>query len=180
MQQTRWQLEKLYTIDDVKVGIATIQEALIKRPSTLTEQVERYQQVARDVEEWSDFIYCLYAEDVTRSEVHPLLEEIEVVQATVRSLAAELDTQIAVVSQEDWETFVADSPYAFFLNERRDVSRIVHRLFKNNCYKTSVLTDSKAGDNSTNSALWHYVSSWMENKSRLVKGYTKRCLRLTA
>ncbi|MCY1691641.1 hypothetical protein OVA29_13905 [Exiguobacterium sp. SL14] len=87
MQQTRWQLEKLYTIDDVKAGIASIQAALTKRPTTLTEQVERYQQVARDIEEWSDFIYCLYAEDVTRSEVHVLLEEIEIVQATVRSQA---------------------------------------------------------------------------------------------
>ncbi|WP_410502849.1 M3 family oligoendopeptidase [Exiguobacterium acetylicum] len=121
MQQTRWQLEKLYTIDDVKAGIASIQAALTKRPDTLTEQVELYQQVARDVEEWSDFIYCLYAEDVTRSEVHVLLEEIEIVQATVRSQAAALDTQIAAVSQEDWEMFVIGSPYAFFLNERRDI-----------------------------------------------------------
>ncbi|MGI1805303.1 M3 family oligoendopeptidase [Exiguobacterium sp. TDN 0502] len=121
MKQTRWQLEKLYTINDVKAGITTIQAALTNRPVTVTEQVERYQQVARDVEEWSDFIYCLYAEDVTRSEVHSLLEEIELVQAMVRSEAAALDTKLATVAEEDWETFVAGSPYAFFLNERRDI-----------------------------------------------------------
>ncbi len=121
MQHTRWQLETLYTIDDVKAGIASIQTALSNRPIDVAEQVERYQQVARDVEEWSDFIYCLYAEDVTRVEVHPLLEEIEVVQAMVRSEVAALDTKIAVLSQEEWEALVTDSPYAFFLNERRDI-----------------------------------------------------------
>lgn len=121
MKHTRWQLEKLYTIDDVKAGIATIQAALTKRPANVAEQVERYQQVARDVEEWSDFIYCLYAEDVTRSEVHSLLEEIEIVQAMVRSEAAALDTKIAALSQEEWEELVTGSPYAFFLNERRDI-----------------------------------------------------------
>lgn len=121
MKHTRWQLETLYTIDDVKVGIATIQAALTKHPANVAEQVERYQQVARDVEEWSDFIYCLYAEDVTRSEVHPLLEEIEIVQAMVRSEVAALDTKIAALSQEEWEELVTDSPYAFFLNERRDI-----------------------------------------------------------
>lgn len=121
MQHTRWQLETLYTIDDVKAGIASIQTALSNRPIDVAEQVERYQQVARDVEEWSDFIYCLYAEDVTRVEVHPLLEEIEVVQAMVRSEVAALDTKIAALSQEEWEALVTDSPYAFFLNERRDI-----------------------------------------------------------
>lgn len=121
MKHTRWQLETLYTIDDVKAGIATIQDALTKHPANVTEQVERYQQVARDVEEWSDFIYCLYAEDVTRSEVHPLLEEIEIVQAMVRSEAAALDTKIAALSQEEWEELVTGTPYAFFLNERRDI-----------------------------------------------------------
>ncbi|MGL6103493.1 MAG: M3 family metallopeptidase, partial [Exiguobacterium acetylicum] len=121
MKHTRWQLETLYTIDDVKAGIATIQAALTKHPANVAEQVERYQQVARDVEEWSDFIYCLYAEDVTRSEVHPLLEEIEIVQAMVRSEAAALDTKIAALSQEEWEELVTGSPYAFFLNERRDI-----------------------------------------------------------
>jgi len=121
MKHTRWQLEKLYTINDVKAGIATIQAALTKRPANVAEQVERYQQVARDVEEWSDFIYCLYAEDVTRSEVHSLLEEIEIVQAMVRSEAAALDTKIAALSQEEWEELVTGSPYAFFLNERRDI-----------------------------------------------------------
>ena len=121
MKHTRWQLEKLYTIDDVKAGITSIQAALTKRPANVAEQVERYQQVARDVEEWSDFIYCLYAEDVTRSEVHPLLEEIEIVQAMVRSEAAALDTKIAALSQEEWEALVTSSPYAFFLNERRDI-----------------------------------------------------------
>lgn len=121
MQHTRWQLETLYTIDDVKAGIASIQTALSNQPIDVAEQVERYQQVARDVEEWSDFIYCLYAEDVTRVEVHPLLEEIEVVQAMVRSEVAALDTKIAALSQEEWEALVTDSPYAFFLNERRDI-----------------------------------------------------------
>ncbi|WP_394679691.1 M3 family oligoendopeptidase [uncultured Exiguobacterium sp.] len=121
MKHTRWQLEKLYTINDVKAGIATIQAALTKRPANVAEQVERYQQVARDVEEWSDFIYCLYAEDVSRSEVHPLLEEIEIVQAMVRSEAAALDTKIAALSQEEWEELVTGSPYVFFLNERRDI-----------------------------------------------------------
>lgn len=121
MKHTRWQLETLYTIDDVKAGIATIQAALTKHPANVAEQVERYQQVARDVEEWSDFIYCLYAEDVTRLEVHSLLEEIEIVQAMVRSEAAALDTKIAALSQEDWSALVTDSPYAFFLNERRDI-----------------------------------------------------------
>lgn len=121
MKHTRWQLETLYTIDDVKAGIASIQTALSNRPIDVAEQVERYQQVARDVEEWSDFIYCLYAEDVTRSEVHPLLEEIEIVQAMVRSEAAALDTKIAALSQEEWEELVTGSPYAFFLNERRDI-----------------------------------------------------------
>lgn len=121
MQHTRWQLETLYTIDDVKAGIASIQTALSNRPIDVAEQVERYQQVARDVEEWSDFIYCLYAEDVTRVEVHPLLEEIEVVQAMVRSEVAAVDTKIAALSQEEWEALVTDSPYAFFLNERRDI-----------------------------------------------------------
>ena len=121
MKHTRWQLETLYTIDDVKSGITKIQAALTKHPANVAEQVERYQQVARDVEEWSDFIYCLYAEDVTRSEVHPLLEEIEIVQAMVRSEAAALDTKIAALSQEEWEELVTDSPYAFFLNERRDI-----------------------------------------------------------
>lgn len=121
MKHTRWQLETLYTIDDVKAGITTIQAALTKRPTNVAVQVERYQQVARDVEEWSDFIYCLYAEDVTRSEVHPLLEEIEIVQAMVRSEAAALDTKIAALSQEEWEELVTGSPYAFFLNERRDI-----------------------------------------------------------
>ncbi|MEK4647509.1 M3 family oligoendopeptidase [Exiguobacterium sp. FSL W8-0210] len=121
MKHTRWQLEKLYTINDVKAGIATIRAALTKRPTNVAEQVERYQKVARDVEEWSDFIYCLYAEDVTRSEVHPLLEEIEIVQAMVRSEAAALDTKIAALSQEEWEELVTGSPYAFFLNERRDI-----------------------------------------------------------
>ena len=106
MKHTRWQLETLYTIDDVKAGIATIQAALTKHPANVAKQVERYQQVARDVEEWSDFIYCLYAEDVTRSEVHPLLEEIEIVQAMVRSEAAALDTKIAALSQEDWSALV--------------------------------------------------------------------------
>lgn len=121
MKHTRWQLETLYTIDDVKAGIASIQTALSNRPIDVAEQVERYQQVARDVEEWSDFIYCLYAEDVTRSEVHPLLEEIEIVQTMVRSEAAALDTKIAALSQEEWEELVTGSPYAFFLNERRDI-----------------------------------------------------------
>lgn len=121
MQHTRWQLETLYTIDDVKAGIASIQAALSNRPIDVAEQVESYQQVARDVEEWSDFIYCLYTEDVTRVEVHPLLEEIEVVQAMVRSEVAALDTKIAALSQEEWEALVTDSPYAFFLNERRDI-----------------------------------------------------------
>lgn len=121
MQHTRWQLETLYTIDDVKAGIASIQTALSNQPIDVAEQVERYQQVARDVEEWSDFIYCLYAEDVTSVEVHPLLEEIEVVQAMVRSEVAALDTKIAALSQEEWEALVTDSPYAFFLNERRDI-----------------------------------------------------------
>lgn len=121
MKHTRWQLETLYTIDDVKSGITKIQAALTKHPANVAEQVERYQQVARDVEEWSDFIYCLYAEDVTRSEVHPLLEEIEIVQAMVRSEAAALDTKIAALSQEEWEELVTGSPYAFFLNERRDI-----------------------------------------------------------
>lgn len=121
MKHTRWQLETLYTIDDVKAGIATIQAALTKHPANVAKQVERYQQVARDVEEWSDFIYCLYAEDVTRSEVHPLLEEIEIVQAMVRSEAAALDTKIAALSQEEWAELVTGSPYAFFLNERRDI-----------------------------------------------------------
>ncbi len=153
MQHTRWQLETLYTIDDVKAGIASIQTALSNRPIDVAEQVERYQQVARDVEEWSDFIYCLYAEDVTRVEVHPLLEEIEVVQAMVRSEVAALDTKIAVLSQEEWEALVTDSPYAFFLNERRDIQSRRAPLVQEQ------LLQDLGVDNFTISVSWRYGST---------------------
>ncbi len=121
--QSRWQLEKLYSIEDVKQTIDRLRQELDQLQTgqpPVSSYLTHLERIKCHVEELSDFVYCLYAEDVSRHEVGRLLEQTEILQASLRMGETDFEERLRKLSDAEWETLQADTP-SYYLTERRAI-----------------------------------------------------------
>ncbi|HCN59183.1 MAG TPA: oligoendopeptidase F [Exiguobacterium sp.] len=121
--QSRWQLEKLYSTEGVKQTIDRLRQELDQLQTgqpPVPFYLTHLERIKCHVEELSDFVYCLYAEDVSRHEVGRLLEQTEILQASLRVGETDFEERLRKLSAAEWETLQADTP-SYYLTERRAI-----------------------------------------------------------
>ncbi|WP_051525156.1 M3 family oligoendopeptidase [Exiguobacterium artemiae] len=121
--QSRWQLEKLYSIEDVKQTFKALQQEFEQfgtGQTPISAQLMKLEQIRCHIEELSDFVYCLYAEDVSRQEVSRLLEKTDRLQASLGTTETIFEERLRTLSEEEWTTLQSDTS-SYYLTERRTI-----------------------------------------------------------
>lgn len=118
---SRWQLEQLYTIQDIKRTVSTFEDQLARLDDArlpLHSQVTLFEQLMSQAEELSDFIYCLYAEDVSRSGITDLLDQAERMLARLEGSETLLEERLRELSETEWEALAKETS-SYYLTEHR-------------------------------------------------------------
>ncbi|MDW2885905.1 M3 family oligoendopeptidase [Exiguobacterium artemiae] len=120
---SRWQLEQLYSIEETERMITTLQEQLDgfgTGQTSVSSELSTLERIRCHVEELSDFVYCLYAEDVSRQEVNRLLEQTETLQASLRTSETVFEERLSKLSEAEW-TILQSETSSYYLTERRAI-----------------------------------------------------------
>lgn len=120
---SRWQLEKLYSIGNVGQTINRLRQELDQLQTDqppVSSYLTHLERIKCHVEELADFVYCLYAEDVSRHEVGRLLEQTEILQASLRMTETVFEERLRKLSEAEWITLQSDT-LSYYLTERRAI-----------------------------------------------------------
>lgn len=120
---SRWQLNASYTTEEVKQKLETLQQELDRfetDQAPIRSQLVTLEQLMCQVEELSDFVYCLYAEDVSRQEVLDLLEQTDTLQAGLQTGETFFEERLRTLSNDEW-TALQHEEASYYLTERRAI-----------------------------------------------------------
>ncbi|MCT4779777.1 MULTISPECIES: M3 family metallopeptidase [Exiguobacterium] len=120
----RWHLASLYSNEDVTRTLESIQEG-IKRlqndPGTFRSQLMVFQDLMKQSEEVNDFVYCLYAEDVSQKDIIDLLEQTEILQADLRGMKTAFEERLQKLSEDEWTELRSGETASYYLEERHAI-----------------------------------------------------------
>lgn len=122
---SRWQLEQLYTVNEIKQIVKTFEKQLDQLDEarlSLRSQVSLFEGLMAQAEELSDFIYCLYAEDVSRAEIADLLDQAERIQARLKGSETLLEKRLRHVPEAEWEALTKITSF-YYLTERCEIAK---------------------------------------------------------
>ena len=120
---SRWQLNASYTTEEVKQKLEMLQQELDRFQTVqapIRSQLVTLEQLMCQIEELSDFVYCLYAEDVSRQKVLDLLEQTDRLQAGLQTGETLFEGRLRTLSNDKW-TALQNEEASYYLTERRAI-----------------------------------------------------------
>lgn len=120
---SRWQLNASYTTEEIKQKLESLQQELDRfqtDQAPIRSQLVTLEQLMCQVEELSDFVYCLYAEDVSRQEVLDLLEQTDTLQAGLQTGETFFEERLRTLSNDE-RTTLQHEEASYYLTERRAI-----------------------------------------------------------